>query len=459
MNITDQLVEFSTEIEWKDIPASVMAVQKRTIADMVSVMIGATGMSESAAAFARMAVRSGTGRRCTLFARPEKVNPGMAALANGALTHALDYEDAHKTATCHSNSASIPALLALAEEKGGCSGREFMLASLIASEVGLRLDVGLNEDLLKYGFNMPPIHASMGAVFGCGRLMGHTREQIRDAIALNMCQNISPGEAGRSRFSVVRTVREAFGAQAAVNSTLLAAEGIVARFEEPLEGKLGYYHMFARDNYTPERVVKDLGSYYWAEGTDLKPWPTCRATHTSIELLQKIMTEHHLKEDDVESVRLVMSDIARMVFEPAVQKYAPEAAAIARFSMPFVLGTTAVYGDVDLDSFSQERLHDPKILQFGKKVSYSVDPSLTKEQNKVTTMTVKTREAEYTEYLDTALGSDDHPMGEERIRRKFLDCFAHAGQRYARERVEKIIETVLKLDELEDIRDLTGLIW
>ena len=459
MKITDQLVDFAAEIKLEDIPASVINVQKRTIADMISVMIGATGLSDSARKFADTAVMSGTGGRCTLFARPEKVNPWMAALANGALTHALDYEDAHRTATCHSNSAAIPALFALAEEKGGCSGKDFLLASLIASEVGVRLDAGLNEDLLKYGFNMPPVHASMGAVFGCGRLMGLAKEQIKDAIALNMCQNISPGEAGRARFSAVRTIREAFGAHAAVNSTLLAAQGIVARFEEPLEGKLGYYHMFARDNYTPERVVKDLGTYYWAEGTDLKPWPTCRATHTSIELLQKIMKEQQLTKDDIDSVHLVMSDIAEMVFEPAVQKYAPEAPSIAKFSMPFVLGTVAVCGDIDLDSFSKERLSDPAILEFGKKVTYTVDKTLAKDENKVTTMTVKAGDKTYTGHLESALGSLEHPMDEERIRSKFMDCFAHADRPFSEKRAERMIEAAVHLDELGDIRDLTSIIW
>ena len=72
---------------------------------------------------------------------------------------------------------------------------------------------------------MPPIHGSMGAVLGAGKLLDLDEGQLADAVALNLCQATCSGEAANSAGSAVRTVREGFAAQAAVQSALLAGRG------------------------------------------------------------------------------------------------------------------------------------------------------------------------------------------------------------------------------------------
>ena len=115
--------------------------------------------------------------------------------------------------------------MALSQHIGGVSGRSFLTAMALASDICCRLDLGVNEDLLKYGWNMPPIHGSMGAVLGAGKLLDLDEGQLADAVALNLCQATCSGEAANSAGSAVRTVREGFAAQAAVQSALLAGRG------------------------------------------------------------------------------------------------------------------------------------------------------------------------------------------------------------------------------------------
>ena len=451
--LSQALIRHVRTTGYGDIPAAALAAQKQSLADMLAVMLAATGLDAASAPFAAFAAEEGRGR-CTILGREEKTSPMLAALANGALVHALDYEDSHETATVHPNSAALPALMALSQHIGGVSGRSFLTAMALASDICCRLDLGVNEDLLKYGWNMPPIHGSMGAVLGAGKLLDLDEGQLADAVALNLCQATCSGEAANSAGSAVRTVREGFAAQAAVQSALLAGRGVPARFETPFEGKLGYYHMYARDNYTPEKVLEGLGTVFQGQFISFKPWPSCRATHTSIDGVLTLMREHHIKPGEIQSIHITLQEIGRMVTEPRDVKYRPRSAAIAKFSLPFVVGTAAVCGQVGLDSFETERLSDPAVLAMGDKVTCAIRPGWTK----YTDLTSRTVRGEFSLHLEPPLGCVEHPMGEEALRRKFLDCAARAKKPICPERLEQLYGTILHLEELEDMNGLFDLL-
>ncbi len=451
--LTQRLIDYVLSTEYEDLPAEAVRVQKQSLADMLAVMLAATGLDAASAPFAAFAAAEGEGR-CTILGREERTTPTLAALANGALVHALDYEDSHETATVHPNSAALPALMALSQHLGGVSGKDFLTAMALASDLCCRLDLGVNEDLLKYGWNMPPIHGSMGAVFGAGKLLGLDGGQFGDALALNLCQATCSGEAANSGGSAVRTVREGFAAQAAVQSALLARLGVPARFEAPLEGKLGYYHMYARDNYTPEKVLDGLGTVFQSQFISFKPWPSCRATHTSIDGVLSLVAEHGIRPEEVEAVEITLQEIGRMVTEPREVKYRPKSAAIAKFSLPFVVGTALKYGDVKLDSFTPERLADPEVLALADKVHCTIEPGWTKEQNKWTDFTIHTARGSWSRHLEHPLGCVEHPMGAERLREKFFDCAALARRPYGPGKLEDLYETIFRLEELPDVNQL-----
>lgn len=451
--LTQTLIRHVLDVDYGDLPAAAILAQKNSMADMLAVMLAATGLDTASAPFAAFAAAEGQGR-CTILGRPEKTTPTLAALANGALVHALDYEDSHEVATVHPNSAALPALMALSQQVGGVSGKRFLTAMALASDICCRLDMGVNEDLLKYGWNMPPIHGSMGAVLGAGKLLKLDAGQLSDALALNLCQATCTGEAANSAGSALRTIREGFAAQAAVQSTLLAARGIPARLDAPFEGKLGYYHMYARDNYTPEKVLDGLGTVFQSAYISFKPWPACRATHTSIEGVLSLVEEHRIRPEEIVEIRIVLQEIGRMVTEPKEVKYRPQSPAVAKFSLPFVVGTAVVCGEVGLDSFAPDRLTDPEVLAMGDKVVCEIDPALTKEQNKFTDITIVTGRGSFHRHLEHPLGCVEHPMSDEVLRRKFFDCAARAAHPYPGPVLEAIYRDIGRLEELEDVNDL-----
>ena len=456
-NLSQKLIQHVLDTEFEKLPEAAVQAQKNSATDMLGVMLAATGIDSASASFAAFAAEEGSGK-CTILGHEKKTFPALAALANGALVHALDYEDSHELATVHPNSAAFPAIMALSQHIGGVSGKKFLTAMALASDICCRLDIGVNEDLLKYGWNMPPVHGSMGAVMGAGKLLGLSGKQISDAIALNMCQATCSGEAANSKGSAVRTVREGFAAEAAVQSALLAKLGVPASFDTPFEGKLGYFHMYARDNYTPEKVLDGLGEIYQGQYISFKPWPACRATHTSIEGVLTLMREHSIKPDEIKHIKIVLQEIGRMVTEPKNVKYRPEASAIAKFSLPFVVSTAILNGSVGLDSFSETRLHDEKILAMCDRVECEINPSWTKAQNKFTDLTVYTERGEFSMHLEHPLGCVENPMSDDEMRAKFTDCVQRAKKPYDALRIEQICEKINHLEELDDVNELFDLL-
>jgi aconitate decarboxylase len=86
-----------------------------------------------------------------------KVDAPHAALLNGIASHVHDYDDTHLDTIIHPTGPVASALLAVAEWKGGFSGKDFLLALIAGIEaeckVGLAVwpehyDVGWFVDLI-----------------------------------------------------------------------------------------------------------------------------------------------------------------------------------------------------------------------------------------------------------------------------------------------------------------------
>ena len=134
-----------------------------------------------------------------------------------------------------------------------------------------------------------------------------------------------PGEIKHSARTVIRAVREAFPAQAAVQSALLAQQGL-AGFEEPLEGAGGFYALYAAGQYDPEVLLAPLRASMWIEQLTHKPWPSCRGTHPFIQMASDLCERHGFEPADVAAVCVGVGPMQRMLVEPLERKRAPTVA-------------------------------------------------------------------------------------------------------------------------------------
>ncbi len=453
-HITTQMIDYALGCTYEQLSKRAIEVEKHCINDIIACMMAATTLDMASVNVGKYA--ADTAGRCTILSSDIRVTAENAALANGALAHALDFDDGHD-AIVHPTAVVFPALLALAEHLGGISGRDFVAAMVIGTDIACRIAMGPNEDLMKYGWYMPPLMSAVGAVFGAGRLARLSRQQILDTLAMTMTQFTCSAEAAVDKASVIRTIRDGFAAQAVVRSTLMAKHGIPAGFEFPLEGKFGYYNMYARDNADLERVVNNLGKTFETENITFKPWPSCKHTHTSINSLTDIMSENNLSADEIVEVHVKVFEACTMTLEPYESKCRPESPSIAKSSMPFVLGTVLAYGNVNVGSFTPERLADAAVLKNARKITYEVDSGFTKAQAHWVDMTVRTCRGDFTAHRENPMGGTGFPLSEKQVKEKFYSCCGLYRKAYGNEKITRLYEAIESIDEMADIKELAAL--
>ncbi|MDB5672922.1 MAG: MmgE/PrpD family protein, partial [Alphaproteobacteria bacterium] len=210
------IAEHVANTPYSALPPATVAATKRALLDGIGVMLAASGLSVEAEPFVALAEAEGGTPAATILGRGTRVPAQAAAFANGALAHALDFEDAFDAAPTHPNASLIPAALAVAEAHGPVGGREFIAAMAIGCDLVCRLGLSLRRTMEEGGWYPPPILGAFGAAAAAARLMRLSARQVSDTFSLILCQVSCPGEIKYSADTVIRAVREAFPARAAV---------------------------------------------------------------------------------------------------------------------------------------------------------------------------------------------------------------------------------------------------
>ena len=217
-SISERLVDQLSAINYEDFSAETVHSAGRVLLDATGVIFGASGLAREVQPFLELATSFGQGG-CQILGTGISAPAPVAALANGAMAHALDFEDAFDLAPGHPNASLVPALLALSQSGKAVSGKQFITALVVGCELSCRMGMALRKPMEDGGWYPPPILAGFGAIAGASHLLGLSASAMRDALSLGLCQLTMPGEIKHSQGTEIRAVREAFPAQSAVIST------------------------------------------------------------------------------------------------------------------------------------------------------------------------------------------------------------------------------------------------
>lgn len=447
--VTQQFADFGSA----DLSLSARTAAKHVFLDATGVMLAASGLAREADAFVAVAQMMGPGP-CRILGTPFSVSPAMAAMANGAMAHALDFEDTFEAAPGHPNASLVPALLALAQMRGGVSGLRFLTALSMGCELSCRMGLALRQSLETGGWYPPPVLAGYGAALGSAHLLGLRAGQMADALSLALCQVTMPGEIKHSQRTVIRAIREAFPAQVAVQSALLAEHG-VAGFEQPLEGKSGFFALYADGNFAPEVLLSPLDGPLAIEQLTFKPWSSCRGTHPHIEMALALRAEHGFVAEEIVGIRVGVGPLQMMLVEPAERKRAPLVAIDAKFSIPFCTAAALVTGSIDIDGFDEAHLNNPAVLALASRVDYV--PGFESRNGhgiggsiEITLADGRTLQAAQ----DFTRGCPEKPLSEAELLGKFVDCATRAEIPLSQEAARELAGRILSLEQCEDVGEL-----
>jgi 2-methylcitrate dehydratase PrpD len=439
-----------------DVPSDARAVTRRAVIDAIGVMTAASGLGEGCDAFAALAKESGESGPCGVLGLGFRTSPVMAAFANGAMAHALDFEDTHDATLVHPHAAVVPAALAIAEFAGGVSGREFLDAVAIGADLSCRLALGLTESVEKRGFYFIPMLSAYGAAAAAARLLKLSEPEIVQSLALASTQAVFSDALVTYPASHLRAVRDGFSARAGVTAALLARNGLQA-FDRPIEGPGGLYANFARGKFDAARMLHALGEDYEGAKVSFKPWPSCRGTHAFVEAALALLRENAVDAAQIARIDVTVSPFFSVLCEPPEQKRRPKTAIDAKFSIPFTVAVALGQGDVTLRDFTHERLSDPTLHALADKVHHKVEPAWSFDQSTRGALTLSLAGGCTLsgEVIDP-LGHPSNPMDESAMRRKFMDCIAVARQPMDAAVVRRLTERLDAIEHVKDMREIFG---
>lgn len=252
MNAERALANFVREFRRDRIPENTAEVLKRMLLAVAGTAV-AGAAEEGCAPLRAMLMERGGKSEATVLVYGSKLPAPSAALVNGVMCRALDFCDS-MVPGIHIGSSLIPAAMAAAELKGGCTGSEFLTALVVGAETGARLN--LTEEAYD-GFDPTGVGAVYAATAVAARILDLDEEQTLNALALafNRC-----GGSFQSNVDGSLAVRliQGWVAESGITCALLARNRFTgpARF---LTGVYGYLHLFGKDRFDAGSVVSGLG--------------------------------------------------------------------------------------------------------------------------------------------------------------------------------------------------------
>ncbi|MEQ6902545.1 MmgE/PrpD family protein [Nocardioides sp. YIM 152588] len=345
------------------VPAAVREAALRHLLDGLGTAVGA---ARSGAAAPAVAVARGLGgpAEATILGGRERVGAPAAALANGTLVHALDFDDTHAGGLVHATSVVLPAALAVGEQVG-VSGGEVVDAAVVGYEVACRVAAAA-----PHGFHARGVHATMAAgVFSSAAVAA--RLLRLDAATATHALGIAGSQAGGllaflATGASTKQLHPGFASQAGITAARLAAAGATGP-ETVLDGPHGLYDALTTGTVDRAVLLDGLG------GTDagdwettrigIKPWPTCQLAHASMAAAAAALATAGAKADDVVAVHaLVHPDSASVVCPTDRDPARPASPYAAKFSLPWSVAALLCDGTVGVDTYRDDQLARPEVV-------------------------------------------------------------------------------------------------
>lgn len=451
-----RLAEFATAVASAP-PAEILDDAKLRLLDVVGISVAALD-TEPARVAHSLAARWGGAQEAGAIGMSERVPAPSAALVNGTLAHALDFDDTHVPSILHPSASVVPAALAAAED-AAATGRTLLTAIAVGNEIAIRLgNAGYepkinNSVFFERGLHATSICGAVGAAAAAAVAYGLDTERTAHAMAIACSMGAGLLEANRAGGSVKR-----MHCGWAAHSGVVAAQSAEAGLTGPstvLEGRFGFFQAYCGETYDETALLDGLGEHWETRSCFVKPYPTNVFTHTGIDAAVALR-EQGLRPEDIASVRIgAAAATLRTIANPREAKIRPESGYHAQFSGPFTFALALRGGSglgVYLDDFTDEAVADPVNRALAEKVVHESDPRCEEifPMHFPSIVTVTTTDGrEIVQEVLANRGTADRPLGEDEVRVKYDLNTRSLGDASA-----VVAERVLGVVASDDVRGL-----
>ncbi|PZM97918.1 MAG: MmgE/PrpD family protein [Actinobacteria bacterium] len=428
-----------------DIPETVRTAAKRHLLDGLGTALAAvrTGAGTPATTVARGLGGPG---EATILGTSDRVSAPAAALANGTLVHALDFDDTHAGGLVHATSVVLPAALAVGEERGA-TGEQVLTAAVVGYEAVCRIAAAA-----PHGFHSRGLHATMVAgVFSsalvAARLMGLDAERATHALGIAGSQ-----AGGLLAFlgteASTKQLHPGFASQAGIIAARLAEAGATGP-ATVFDGPHSVYDAMAAGTVDRSAILAELGTRWETTNIGIKPWPACQLSHATIAAVRQAMATESFDAAQVAAVHaIVHPDSASVVCDTSRDLTRPASPYAAKFSLPWCVAAVLIDGDLGVDTFAEQSLTRPEITALASKVTWELTPSpktVAADAPGEVTITL-TDGRRITGHVERSPGGGPAPLSQEALVTKFETNLGRPAP--------ELVRSVMELDAAPDLATL-----
>lgn len=438
-----KLSTYMAEARNRELPDNVVQETKHHILDTIAAMVSGSELAPGHMAI-KFAREYGGEKIATVVASQILCGPIEAAFANGELAHSDESDDDFTTGGAHPGCALVPAALATGE-KFGISGTHFLRAVALGYDIAMRF-------MKTVGPGMKETHnlvGTMGATAAAGCVASLNAQQMRWLVDYATQQaGAGIGAWRRDTDHIEKAfLFGAMGARNGVNAALVVHSGWTG-VNDVLSGPNNFVDSY-NSKADPAGLIDRLGEIYGVTLTTLKKWTTGGPIQAPLDALENLNKRHPFQADQVQKVVVRAASSAAYTVN---NRDMPDICLQHLVAIMLIDKTVSFHAAHD-----KARMQDPAVLRERAKVQLVPDEELERlipARVAVVEITL-VGGTQLNERVEHVRGTPENPMTRDEVVAKARELMMPVlGDKVC----SGLIERVLELDKVKDIRELRPLL-
>jgi 2-methylcitrate dehydratase len=365
--LADRLAAYADGLRFADLDTATIEAAKAHLIDALGCAISA--LDEEPVRICREVALAAGGRAATVLGTGDKTTADLAAFANGVAVRYFDLNDFYVGRSSGHPSDNTTPCLAVAEAEQA-SGEDLLTAIVLAYEIDCRLMDA--AQLSNRGWDHP-IYSLPAAALAVGKLMRLSPSKLAQAVNIALNGHIAMDQTRVQVLSDWKGVADAEAGRNAVFAAQLARAGLTG--PAPIfEGEAGLFKQVTGPFELDIGAFGGRGARFKVRDCSIKPYPAQGYSQTAIPAAVAVAQDaggvEHIAKIEVATTRVGYLFAGR---DP--EKWAPKTRETADHSLPYIVARAMFDGDISNATYARDKLSDPRILDFMKKITVREDPA------------------------------------------------------------------------------------
>jgi len=450
VTVTRKCAEYISSLKYEMIPNTVIDQAKKLILDTIGCTLGGS-QTETVSIFLDYLLKGNKNPESTVIGHNLKISCQDSVFINAQMGHILDYDETYKNIAHPAATTLFPAL-SIGEIKQK-SGKDLLVAFIVGYDLAARIAAAMlpsrkrRERVWPFG----TFHI-FGAVSSASKMLSLSTEQ--NIHALGIAGATAPVPSTRRYMDKPCMIKNCNGwvARAGLDAAYLAANGLTG-LDNILDGDTGFWIMAGSDNCNYSLLQQNLGEEFEVINSSIKPYPSCKWTHSTLEAFDQLKKQKNLQLDNIQKCICRSNSY---VCDYMASDTSIETMEDAWTSIRWGIAMLCLGVPRGPAWFNKEYFNNNQVLDIMKRVELQPDPAVDKEfpEKLISTVEVITVQGDkHISRVEIPKGDPERPLSWNDICQKFNEMVSPIiGSNHSK----TVINIIRNLEEQTDLSILLG---